>query len=348
MEDLGARIDEAVATFLTARVAQLTAVSPDLADLATTSREFLIGGKRLRPILAWWGWRAAGGADLDEAIAACASLEFIQACALVHDDVMDDSDTRRGKPSVHKQFAGLHSAHLWQGDDVAYGRAGAILLGDLYLSWADELFFESGLPPEQLLAAKPIYDVMRVELMAGQFLDITSQAMSISSTRRALLVARYKSAKYTVERPLQLGAALAGAQPALIEGLAKFGLPLGEAFQLRDDILGVFGDPAVTGKPAGDDIREGKQTYLIAATRETCSRAQCAAIDAALGRPDLSDTDLAQVRAAIVDSGALQRTEDRISSQHALALRTLAELAINDESHTALAELAGVLVDRSA
>lgn len=334
--------------FVAAEAGALVMISADLVPLADTAATFMRGGKRIRPLLAWWGWRGAGGADCDEAFKACASLEFLQACALIHDDVMDDSDIRRGSPAVHRLAQGWHAAADWSGDSEQFGHAAAILLGDLCLSWADQLLYASGLPRERLMKAKPTYDVMRTELMAGQYLDIVSQARSQPSVEQSLLVARYKSAKYTIERPLQLGGSLAGADRSFSDAMSAFGLPLGEAFQLRDDVLGVFGDPRQTGKPAGDDIREGKQTFLIATALQRCDAADQQLLTTALGNPELDSASLDAAREVIVSCGALAATEDRIRQQFDAAMQALGATQLANGASSELAALAHAAINRSA
>ena len=254
------------------------------------------GGKRIRPTFAWWGWRGAGGSvDAPEALSvlrAVSALELIQACALVHDDLMDASALRRGRPTVHVAFARRHADAGWHGRPARFGAAAAILLGDLAMVWADDMFHTCGLPQETLVRAGVPWRAMRTELLGGQYLDVLHQATRDASQAAALRIDRYKTAAYTVERPLHLGAALAGAGPELVDGYRRFGADIGIAFQLRDDLLGVFGDPAVTGKPAGDDLREGKRTLLLAIALERAERrgdhAARAAIEAAVGNPGLT------------------------------------------------------------
>jgi len=268
--DLRARVQVIVDEVLATEGLVLAGVSDDLAPMIDTLTDLMAGGKRLRPAFCYWGWRGAGGDPAHDAAAmrASAALEFLQACALIHDDVMDGSDTRRGLPAVHRRFAGLHRTSEWLGSPEGFGVGAAILLGDLCLSWADQVLLTAGFPDHLVARGKAVYDVMRTELMAGQYLDLLEQARGGGSVERALTVVRYKSAKYTIERPLHLGAALAGADASVVSAFSGYGLPLGEAFQLRDDILGVFGDPQETGKPAGDDLREGKRTVLIAVAVE--------------------------------------------------------------------------------
>jgi geranylgeranyl diphosphate synthase type I len=301
----------------------------------------LAGGKRLRPAFCYWGWRGAGGADQPEIFTAAAALELLHASALVHDDVLDDSDTRRGRPAVHRQFAARHAEAGWRGGAERFGRGTAILLGDLLLAWTDELFQASGLPAEALSRGRAVLDLMRTEMLAGQYLDLLGQAAATGGVAGALRVVRYKTAKYTIERPLHLGAALAGpAQPALTSGYSDYGLPLGVAFQLRDDVLGVFGDPSQTGKPAGDDVREGKQTVLVALAREKATAAQAHALDRLLGDPDLGEAGVAEFRELLTSTGALADCETMIGRYVAGAHAALAALPAPPGTKDALAELA--------
>jgi geranylgeranyl diphosphate synthase type I len=326
VDDLRPRVVKHLDDFLADQVARLDGISDDLAVFADALRDLLAGGKRLRPAFCYWGWRAAGGDDGEAAVRAATALELLQACALVHDDVMDGSDTRRGKPAAHRTFATLHRGNSWLGSSETFGIGSAILMGDLCLSWADELLFSSGLPGDALLRAKPIYDEMRTELMAGQYLDLLEQARGGGSLERAERVIRYKSAKYTIERPLHLGVALADGPPELTDTFSEYGLPLGEAFQLRDDVLGVFGDPSVTGKPAGDDLREGKRTVLIVKAMDAATPAQANALRAHLGDPGL-DADGVQTLREIIDStGALAAVEERIATLTAQARTALQEV----------------------
>ncbi|MDQ6875845.1 MAG: polyprenyl synthetase family protein [Actinomycetota bacterium] len=339
--DLRARVTKAVDALLARQRPRLDAISTELAPMADALSDFLLdSGKRLRPAFAYWGWRGAGGADGDEVVAAVACLEWLQACALIHDDVMDGSDTRRGAPALHRRFSSLHRTEGWRGDPEAFGQSAAILLGDLCLIWADEMYNTAGMDFDALRRGQPVYDEMRTELMAGQYLDLLEQAIGGSSTERAMRVARYKSAKYTVERPLHLGAALAGAPSSLVDAYSDYGLPLGEAFQLRDDVLGVFGDPSCTGKPAGDDLREGKRTVLIALTLEQANPRQAALVRRHLGDPHLSPAGLALLREAISDTGALARTEAMIGARTESALSALAGADLDPQARAVLGELA--------
>ena len=346
-EDLRVRVQKRLDDFLAAQVAVLDDVSPDLAPLSEALMDLLRGGKRLRPAFAYWGWRGAGGADCEEAITAATALELLQACALIHDDVMDGSDTRRGMPAAHRRFATLHRGNEWLGSPEGFGTGAAILLGDLCLSWADEMLMSCGLPPRSVMRGKPVYDLMRTELMAGQYLDLLEQAMGGGSATRAMRVVRFKSAKYTIERPLHLGAALADASTELVVAYSGYGLPLGEAFQLRDDVLGVFGDPAETGKPAGDDLREGKRTVLVATAFEAASPAQAAVLRRRLGDPALDADGVEQLREIIVGTGALRHVEALIEELTGQAFAALASPHIGVDAREVLRGLAIAATSRS-
>lgn len=350
--ELRPRVQASIDQVLTEQGALLASVSANMEPLVAALRDLLSGGKRLRPAFAYWGWRGAVSCaerDRDDAgvIQAVTGLEFLQACALIHDDVMDGSDTRRGLPAAHRRFAGLHRGEQWLGSPESFGVGAAILLGDLCLSWADEVLLTADLPRESLMRAKAIYDEMRSELMAGQYLDLLEQACGGGSVDRALQVVRYKSAKYTIERPLHIGAALADAPSSIVDAYSGYGLPLGEAFQLRDDVLGVFGDPEQTGKPAGDDLREGKRTVLIAIAAERADETQRTHLRALLGDPGLDGTGIATLRAIIEDTGALEHTETMIDELLQRSLASLTDAGIDPEARQVLTGLAYAATRRS-
>ncbi|WP_106398396.1 polyprenyl synthetase family protein [Actinocorallia populi] len=332
-------VDEALYAFVDRQRPVLLAITEDLAPLLGALDSLLSGGKRLRPAFCYWGWRGAGGADRPEALTAAASLELLQASALIHDDVMDGSDTRRGQPAAHRKFEAMHRSEGWPGGAEAFGTGAAILLGDLALSWCGEMFDSSGLPQEALSAGRPIYDIMRSEVMCGQYLDMLEQARGTGDVESALRVVKYKSAKYTIERPLHLGAAMAGASQEHLDALSAYGLPLGAAFQLRDDVLGVFGDPAETGKPAGDDLREGKRTALIALAYQEADATQREVLDEHLGDPALDLEGVERLRAILVETKALESCESLIEDFASEAYKALGEVQITDEARVALTDL---------
>ncbi|XRQ02938.1 polyprenyl synthetase family protein [Actinomadura welshii] len=340
-------VDEALLAFVDRQRPALLTISDDLAPMLSALDALLGGGKRLRPAFCYWGWRAAGGEDVPGIVAAAASLELLQASALIHDDVMDSSDTRRGQPSVHRRFEALHHAQTWPGDAEAFGSGAAILLGDLCLAWSGEMFETCGLDDVARRRGREVYDLMRTEVMCGQYLDMLEGTRGEATVATALRVVEYKSAKYTIERPLHLGAALAGARPDVIAALTGYGLPLGIAFQLRDDVLGVFGDPAETGKPAGDDLREGKRTVLVALTLERASAAQAAALRRRLGDPDLDAAGVTELRAIIEETGGLAACEELIERYLAGAEEVLESAPVDEEARRALSALAVAATTRS-
>lgn len=336
-------------TFLAHNSSHLQSISPALEPVGVALSEFILdSGKRLRPIFAYAGFVATGKTPDAPAMQAMASLELLQACALIHDDLMDRSETRRGKPAIHKRFESLHQERDFAGSATLFGDAAAILLGDLALVWADHMFHSAQCPVEQTLDAQRIHDEMRIELMAGQFLDVYEQGQRDHNTDRSLNIARYKSGKYTIERPLHFGAALAGESDELKKALSEFGLPLGEAFQLRDDLLGVFGDPSMTGKPAGDDLREGKRTVLISMTHEALSESERAHFFSLFGKTDLDSGEVDTLRAIISSSGADQRVEELISHLTSQCLSALDAEVFDARSREILTSLSAIATKRSA
>ncbi len=351
MSDLSARVTAALAAFMERAGKTLAGVGPELGPVTEATAEFVLaGGKRLRPAFCYWGWRGAGAADSDQLVSAAAALELLHACALIHDDVMDGSDTRRGRPAIHRRFTALHQEGGWNGSADGFGTSAAILLGDLCLVWADQMFSECGLPDAALRQALPVYSEMRVELMAGQYLDVLASVLPGTSgseaTERALRVARFKSAKYTIERPLHLGGTLAGGSEELLAAYSAYGLPLGEAFQLRDDVLGVYGDPAVTGKPAGDDLREGKHTALVALAGQRATAAEATELERLVGDPDLDAAGVRRCRTIIAETGALAEVEELIARRASEARQALESPAVDAAAAAALLALAAAATDR--
>ncbi len=329
---------------------RLAPIGVEMTPLVDAARRAVTGGKRLRPAFAYWGWRAAGGSAerLDAIVTAAAAIELVHASALAHDDVMDDSATRRGQPAAHRAFAQLRAPDSSPAEAQRFGRAAAILLGDLLLSWSDELLGRSGFEPQAIARGRVYFDLLRSEVIAGQYLDVLAQTHAKTSPAETLRVVRYKSAKYTVERPLQFGAALANAQPPLLSALSSYGVPLGEAFQLRDDILGVFGETRVTGKPSGDDIREGKRTLLVARAYAKATTTQRSVLDNNVGDPRLDVSGIADVQRVIKDTGALAAVETVIDELTAAALSVLVVAPLEDEeSRVALRELADRVTNRA-
>ncbi|MET0806932.1 MAG: polyprenyl synthetase family protein [Lacisediminihabitans sp.] len=360
--------------FLDDREPMLTSVSPDLAPFIDYSRDLLRGGKRFRALFCYWGWQAVSGVrtedrpvidplaepsasdDLNAVVLAASALEIFHAAALVHDDIMDNSDTRRGRPAAHRRFEGLHADSRWSGSARGFGQSAALLLGDLLLGWSDELF-DTGIQllasPDVRDAARAEFNTMRTQVTVGQYLDILEERAWNSfpegdQLSRAHRVIVYKSAKYSIEAPLVIGALLGGASPSQVTALRDFGLPLGIAFQLRDDLLGVFGDPEATGKPAGDDLREGKRTVLIALARTALPTNASRLLDELLGDADLTDQQVRMLQASIRDCGAVDEVERIIDRNVRVALAAIEDAPISSAAKRQLQQLADTVAQRVA
>jgi geranylgeranyl diphosphate synthase, type I len=343
-----ASIQSALDAFIDEQARLLQPLGEDAERLVGSARGSVSGGKRFRAAFGYWGFRAVQADVPDERalLRAAAALELLHASALVHDDYMDSSDTRRGRPATHKAFESLHRQQGWSGAPAQYGAAAAILLGDLLLSWSDQLLRRCGLPHDVVRDALVFFDTSRSEVIAGQFLDVSVQARAASDVDQAMRVLRYKSAKYSVERPLHVGAALAGAGADVLEALTHFGLPLGEAFQLRDDLLGVYGDPDVTGKPAGDDLTEGKRTVLVALALERAPTADAKLLDDALGSP-LTPAEVEDLRRIIEACGAHAEVERRIDQLTAASLAALDDAPVTDLARRVLRDLTAAATQRT-
>lgn len=354
LDDLRARVQHALDEERRTQAGILAPLGPEMADLLDAVFALLSGGKRLRAGFFYWGYRAVGGTDSDALVRAAASLEVFQAAALLHDDVMDDSDVRRGMPSAHRRLAEAHRERGLAGDPGRFGEAGAILAGDLCLNWTDEIYATSGLPSDELARGKRVLDTMRTQLMGGQYLDVVEAAQTWEGVptderiARARKVIRFKSAKYTIEHPVLIGATCAGADDATLSALSDYGLALGEAFQLRDDLLGVFGDPEQTGKPAGDDLREGKRTVLVAYALEGMNPADLQRFRSVFGDPHIAPDDLKWLRDQCVHTGAVDQTEKLIAARADAARAALETAQLTDDGRAALLELIDISTARSS
>ncbi|MEP6844046.1 MAG: polyprenyl synthetase family protein [Pseudolysinimonas sp.] len=358
--------------FIDEHSAALAQISPDLRIIDTSARQLLAGGKRFRALFCYWGWRSVAGvadnswaqdgigepdgAALDPVVSVASALEVFHAAALVHDDIMDNSDLRRGQPSLHKGFEALHRESGWTGSARQYGDAAALLVGDLLLAWSDELF-DSGAAllghPDAAAAARAAFALMRTEVTVGQYLDMLEEASwrgrpETELLARAHRVIVYKSAKYSVEAPLVIGASLAEASLPQLASLRAFGLPLGVAFQLRDDLLGVFGDPLVTGKPAGDDLREGKRTVLITLARQKLPASAARLVDELLGDSELDEQQIGMLQTAVRDSGAVEQVERVIAHNVNVATAALADAPLARSARDELGALADAVTKRES
>ncbi|WP_370513879.1 polyprenyl synthetase family protein [Corynebacterium sp. zg331] len=345
--DIPAVAHEILTGYLDSRLTEVKAIGAPVAEAAASLRDFVLGGgKRIRPLYGWAGFLGAHGLDSGEdpsaVLRAVSSLELIQACALIHDDIIDASDTRRGAPTVHRHIEHRHRESRWQGLSAHFGRSAAILIGDLALTWADDMLHDSGLSDAALRRVREPWRAMRTEVIGGQLLDITLEATASEDIALAESVNRFKTAAYTIERPLHLGAAIGGASPELIEAFRCYGRDVGIAFQLRDDVLGVFGDPAVTGKPAGDDLREGKRTVLLGLALRTMDKSDPTAAEElrrSVGSP-LDTARLNRLTEIIVASGALAEVERRIDALVDSGMAHLRTESISPEVREILSALA--------
>jgi geranylgeranyl diphosphate synthase type I len=358
-------VSAAIVGFLDEQAGVMDSMGPELAPVHLMASQLLCGGKRIRAGFCTWSYVAAAGVpepdELGPIVAAASSLELLHGSALVHDDVMDASDVRRGKPAAHRQFEALHANAGWLGDSAAFGRAGAILLGDLLVMWSVQMLQGAGIADSALQRALPIVEAMRTEVTCGQYLDMVAQAHplrqappGLGSTTPPIDVAvddasrvvEYKAARYTVQRPCQIGAALGGADDQLYFTLGAYGSPLGRAFQFRDDLLGVFGDSTVTGKPTGDDLREGKRTVLVAHAFAHADDAGRELLLRRLGDQTLDADGVAELQQVLEESGARKSVEAMIDEGYERAMLALNEAEITDEGRTALAALADAAVRR--
>jgi geranylgeranyl diphosphate synthase type I len=351
---LAAAVTDQLRVYLTDRRSAAYYIGEDYDRLIAGLEDFVLrGGKRLRPAFAYWGYRAVT-ADPDEPVTDAtmqlfAALELLHACALVHDDVIDDSATRRGMPTVHVEFAALHADLAWRGSSAQFGRSAAILMGDLSLVWADDIVAAADLSPDGQSRVRRVWADIRTEVLGGQYLDIVAESSGAHSIESAMNVNTYKTASYTVSRPLQFGAAAAADRPdvqALFYGL---GTDLGVAFQLRDDVLGVFGDPAVTGKPSGDDLRSGKRTVLLAEAMQRAEQsdpAGAALLRSSIGT-DLTESQVRELCSVIESVGALAAVETRIEALTHRGLEALRQAPINAPARAGLTELAGLAANRT-
>jgi geranylgeranyl diphosphate synthase type I len=304
--DVASCVDKRLEALLAVERERWAKVDADLVPpIDEIARLVLAGGKRLRPAFCFWGFVGAGGDPTDAlVIDAGAALELLHAFALFHDDVMDGSLTRRGEPTTNAKFEASHGSNKLAGESRRFGDGVAILVGDLAYVYSDQLMRNAS--PQ----AWTIWNELRIELNFGQYLDMLGSAMNERRREKAERICRYKSGKYTIERPLHLGALLAAPTRGdeLIRVLSTYGLPLGDAFQMRDDVLGAFGDTAITGKPVGDDLREGKPTPLMAIATSRANAAQLKELQL-VGNQDLTPEQIARVQEVIRETGALDELE---------------------------------------
>jgi len=340
-ESVRARVDRALDAFLREETARLTAIHEQLTPVAQQMRVAVADGKRLRAAFCYWGWRAAGQPDSDAMIRAAAAMELVHAAAIVHDDIIDGSPVRRNGPTAHVALRGVVGTE----DCEPGGTALAIVLGDLLISWAGQMFTGCGLPGPFLRRAQPLWATLATALVAGECLEIIRTG-SRPSMAGALEIVRYKTAKYTVEHPLHIGATLGGAPERLLHVFTDYGIPLGEAFQLRDDLLGVFGDPWKTGKSNLDDIRGRKPTVLLSVTLSAAEGTDRKEIERLLRGCGVNADDLRTIQDIMVRTGARQRVESMIADRAARAAAAIERARLPPMAADALRHLASALTTR--
>jgi geranylgeranyl diphosphate synthase, type I len=353
--ELASAVTDQLREYLRDRRTDAAYIGSDYAELTAGLEEFVLrGGKRVRPAFAYWGWRAVADAAADpfdpSMLRLFSALELLHACALVHDDVIDASATRRGLPTVHRLFCDKHRSSQWHGSSEQFGISAAILLGDLALVWADDIVATADLSADAQLRVRRVWSAIRTEVLGGQYLDIVAESSGSESVASAMTVNVYKTASYTISRPLQFGASAAADRPDVLAVFHELGTSLGVAFQLRDDVLGVFGDPAVTGKPSGDDLRSGKRTVLLAEAVERAEKVDPVAaklLRTSVGT-ELSDAQVKELCLVIESVGALAAVEDRIDTLTRRALETLSAAPIDVRAKVGLSELARRAANRSA
>ena len=336
-----APVDQELHRWFDAEAMRWSRLDASMGDLVEDLRGFVLGGgKRLRPAFVLWGFAACDRDPTEPAaVRVAAAMELLHAFALLHDDVMDGSLRRRGAPSYHVRVRAQHRADGWRGESRRFGEGLAILLGDLAFVYADELIADAP------TGVHGIWNEMRVELTMGQLLDVVGAARGDRDLERSELIALYKSGRYSVERPLQLGAALGGRLDGLGPHFTRFGAPLGEAFQLRDDLLGAFGDEVTTGKPVGDDLREGKPTVLLAYAHALASPAQRVMLDE-VGRTELSNDAVGEIQQILVRCGAVDAVEGAIAVRVEAARAALDAAPLGTDTRRALSALADMLAWR--
>lgn len=342
LSEIAERVDARIEALLSSELARWAPVDDDIVEPLGSLRRFVLaGGKRLRPAFCHWGFVGAGGDPEDGSMLdTAAALELLHSCALIHDDVMDASDRRRGQKTVHNEFEGEHRNEDWRGESRRFGEGVGILVGDLAFVYADVLLGECA--PE----ARQVFNELRLEVNIGQYLDLRGAARGHATLEQARRVCLYKSGKYSVERPLHLGAAQAGRLGELRAPLTRIGLPLGEAFQLRDDLIGAFGDSQATGKPVGGDLREGKPTMLYSLAAERASGPAAKVIDELFGHPDLTLEEVAKLQEVLSETGARQSVEAAVGDRLLEAVSAIEAAPISAEARSELTKLAHFVATR--
>jgi geranylgeranyl diphosphate synthase type I len=332
----GAKIDEA------------SKVHPEAVVLSEGVRRFIRnGGKRVRPAFAYSAYVASGGRSLEAILYASAALEVLHAWALIHDDIIDNANLRHGKPSVHKVFEDFHRKRALSGSAGKFGTDAAILVGDLALTFADELLNTAPFPAERIRRAKEYYDLMKKQVIFGEYLDVVAPLKKQVTERDLLTILEYKTAKYTVERPMHIGAVLAGAEEDTLRIFSSYAVPLGQAFQIQDDIMGTFSNEAKIGKPVDSDIKEGKRTLLVLKAYEFSKGAEKRLLDAVLGNQSAGEAEIEAARQIMRSSGALEYSQELAYKLIKKAKGAILQAKLVEEGREYLLQAADYLLTRS-
>lgn len=341
------KFDPLLLEFLDKKITEAEGIDSQAADLTREIKRMAqTGGKRIRPAFMFYAYKASGGKDEEAAIYTSQALELFHTFALIHDDIIDRSDTRRGAPTAHTYFQSLHGKQNLIGDAAHFGLASAILAGDLALSYAHEVFVTSSFSDEAIRTAQRYYNLLWMEVILGEQLDTLGGMKKDVAEKDILTMLALKSGKYTIERPLHIGAALADASDKVFQGFTGYGIPLGQAFQIQDDILGMFGTEEKIGKPVTSDIAEGKKTLLIIKAVEQGNKTQKGIIQKALGNPQVTEQDLEIVKNVVIDAGSLAHSQDLAKKLIEKAKKALSKVVLEKESRDYLLGIADYMLTR--
>jgi geranylgeranyl diphosphate synthase type I len=334
--------------YFDAKIDEASKIHPEAVVLSEGVRRFIRnGGKRVRPAFAYSAYVASGGRSLEAILYASAALEVLHAWALIHDDIIDNANLRRGKPSVHKVFEDFHRKRALSGSAGKFGTDAAILVGDLALTFADELLNTAPFPAERIRRAKEYYDLMKKQVILGEYLDVVAPLKKQITERDLLTILEYKTAKYTVERPMHIGAVLAGAEEDTLRVFSSYAIPLGQAFQIQDDIMGTFSNEAKIGKPVDSDIKEGKRTLLVLKAYEFSKGAEKRLLDTVLGNQSAGEAEIEAARQIMRESGALEYSQELAYKLIKKAKGAILQAKLVEEGREYLLQAADYLLTRS-
>jgi len=346
IKDYNEKIDIRLRRFLKERVLKVVSISTSSREMMEHIMEFnLRGGKRIRPILVVFGYKAFGGRNENAIIDAAIAVELMQSFLLVHDDIIDQDELRRGYLTMHKIYENK-CRRCYKGDAVKYGENMALIAGDILSILGSEAILCSDFPTKCKIRAIEVFNKAVINTCFGQALDITTSLEKHVTEKDIHRLYELKTAIYTFGAPLQIGALLAGAKERELEVLSRYAILLGKAFQLQDDLLGLFGTKKKIGKPVGSDIREGKKTLLIVKTMELADDKERAFIHGCLGKKELPDKDLSRLKHIVKHTGALQYTKDLAEQQKEQSKRLIERSRLARSGREFMLGLADYVVER--